>query len=324
MEASSSQGFSVCYRGKGFPTGLFSDRGLLRFTCADLAHALFTTGRAPGDQVSHGAESVWEFIHRVALVPAYIKRTPHGRLVRTPLALELDRSEKVALSYALGQALTGIFCDRILAVEFLMHVDRYLARYRVNFGPTRRRADLFGLRRPEGWVVAEAKGRSNLMESDLEQKLSAQKRSIASISGTPPWLALGCVASFPPKFEGMRVDVFDPKEPDVEAIAFDVDLDRYILAYYEPFLEAIEFGEVEPDRDDYAFARFDILGIRIGLLRSIADRVQRARVDEVAGLYDFVIGALDRVSAVEAVPFRDGTIVETDWEDSITLNDWEA
>lgn len=323
MEASSSQGFSVCYRGKGFPTGLISDRGLLRFTCADLVYTLFTTGRAPGDQVSHGAASVWELLHRAALVRAYIQRTPHGRLVRSQLALELDRSEKVALFYALGQALTGIFCDRILAVEFLMHVDRYSDRYRVNF-TTRRRADLFGLRRPEGWVVAEAKGRSNLMESDLEQKLSAQKRSIASISGEPPWLALGYVASFPPNFEGMRVDVFDPKEPDVEAIAFDVDLDRYMLAYYEPFLEAIEFGEAEPGRVDYTFARFDILGIRIGLLRSIADRVQRARVGEVAGLYVFVIGALDRVSAVAAVPFRDGTIVETDWEDSITLNDWEA
>jgi hypothetical protein len=323
LEANSSQGFSVCYRGKRFPTGLISDRGLLRFTCADLVHALFTTGRAPGDQVSHGAASVWELLHRAALVRAYIQRTPHGRLARSQLALELDRSEKVALSYAFGQALTGIFCDRILAVEFLMHVDRYSGRYRVNF-TTRRRADLFGLRRPEGWVVAEAKGRSNLMESDLEQKLSAQKRSIASISGEPPWLALGCVASFPPNFEGMRVDVFDPKEPDAEAIAFDVDLDRYMLAYYEPFLEAIEFGESEPGRVDYEFARFDILGIRIGLSRSIADRVQRARVGEVAGLYDFVIGALDRVSAVAAVPFRDGTIVETDWEDSITLNDWEA
>ena len=52
--------------------------GTLSFTTDDLAHALFATGRAPGDQWAHSMASVWEWIHRTSLIPAYIRRTPRG------------------------------------------------------------------------------------------------------------------------------------------------------------------------------------------------------------------------------------------------------
>ena len=37
----------VPYSATGFPAGTAQTRGSLRFTCAELAHAVFTTGRAP-------------------------------------------------------------------------------------------------------------------------------------------------------------------------------------------------------------------------------------------------------------------------------------
>lgn len=323
--AASSQPFTVPYRAQRFPAEVIDKAGSLTFTADGLAHALFATGRAPGDQLAYGAASVWEWVHRTSLIPAYIRRAPGGSLVRSQLALDLDRSEKVAVSYALGQALTGIFCEEMLSVRFLMHIDRYAARFGVTFGATRRRADLFGQDADGGWVIAEAKGRSNSMEDELRQTLVAQKRSIALVNGAPPTLALGCVASFPPKSKALRIDAFDPDKDSIEPIDLNIDLDRYLLAYYEPFVAAIDSGE----QDDLGVsdpqiisARLPTAGLRVGLLRSIAERVRAAIRGEINGLAEYVKSTLDQTDNLPGFP--DGTIVETDWGASLAISDWEA
>jgi hypothetical protein len=121
-----------------------------------------------------------------------------------------------------------IFCRRLLSVQFLMYVDRYAERYSIGFGNTRQRADLFGLR-AQDWIVAEAKGRSNSVESDLPQKLLSQKRSVLSIQDRPPSLALGCVISFPPQHPALRIDAFDPESVPVEPISIPV----YLPDFYQ-------------------------------------------------------------------------------------------
>ncbi|MEH0841083.1 hypothetical protein V6U81_01640 [Micromonospora sp. CPCC 205711] len=307
-----------------FPKGLISPTAVLEFTTDDLAHALFTTGRAPGDQVSHGLASVWEFIHRVSLIPGYVRRSDGGGLVKSALAWELDRSEKVSLSYALGQAMTGIFCRKKLGVTFLLHVDRYASRYSVTFGATRKRADLIG-RCTRGWVVAEAKGRSNGMEPALPSTLIAQKRSIKSIGGERPWLALGCVASFPPYAYELSINAVDPDDEEIDAVQLGIELDRYTLAYYEPFLAAVSVGVADEDQDqDYITSRLDLLNLRVGLRRDVAERVQRARQGEFQGLFQSVTELLqgDELEHGAVPSFPDGTLMETNWTDSIALNDW--
>lgn len=297
---------------------------ILRFSCDDLAHALFATGRAPGDQARYGYASVWEWLHRVSLIPAYIRWTPRRSLVRSGLALELDRSEKVAVSYALGQAMTGIFSAHVLRVPFLMHVERYASHYKIVFGATRKRADLFG-RGASGWVVAEAKGRSRAMEHDLRKKLIAQKRSVRTIGGHRPGMAFGCVASFPPGGgDCLRVDAFDPADDEVETIDLPADVDRFILAYYEPFMAGVAFGEPEND-DMFLASSYGRLALRVGLLRPIASLIIEAREGRTQGLYDRITGVLaETPSAQGRRQFLDGTVVETNWDESVTLPDWQA
>ena len=268
---------------------------------------------------------MWEFIHRTSLIPAYVRRTPDGRLARSQLALDLDRSEKVALSYALGQAMTAIFCSHYLSVRFLMHIDRYTARFSVRFS-ARRRADLFGQSVSGGWVVAEAKGRSNSMESALVNLLQAQKQSVISVGGVPPSLALGSVASFPPKTRVLRVDAFDPEPREPELVAIGVDIDRFVLAYYEPFLAAVELGQADRGRENQVgdeanleVARLDPVRIRIGLVRDVAVLVRRARQDEMSGLAHSVVRVLERRTSPSVFP--DGTLVETDWETELETQD---
>jgi hypothetical protein len=318
--------FEVMYRAFSFPADVVAGSGKLLFTTDDLAHALIATGRAPGDRYPYGTASAYEWLHRASLVPAYVRRTYHGELTRSRLALDLDRSELVGLSYALGQAITAVFCRLELSVTHLMHVDRYANQYNLQFGG-RKRADLFGLA-PRGWVVAEAKGRSRSMESTLRSKLVMQKRSVLSIGGVRPWLALGCVASFPVRSAGMEIDAFDPERTEVDAIDLPATLDDYMLAYYLPFVTAINQGQTETRTDMIVTADFAGSGLRVGLLRTIYEQVQRAAGRETTGLGEVVEESLSDATAgaadmfADGAMFPDGTVVVTGWTEAIATRDW--
>jgi len=299
---------------------VISGGGKLSFTTDDLAHALITTGRAPGDQARYGASSAYEWLHRASLIPAYIRRAYHGGLVRSRLALDLDRSELVGLSYALGQAMTAVFCRMEVSVSHLLHVDRYANQYGLWFG-TRKRADLFGLS-PNGWVVAEAKGRSRSTESTLRGKMEAQKRSVLSIRGTVPWLSLGCVASFPIRNGGMQVDAFDPDEAEVDAIVIPATVDTFMLAYYLPFLALVDVGSSETSGDAMVASSFAGFGLRVGVLRAVHQRVRNATEGGTQGLGEDLQAILSNAPLNELGLFPDGTIVTTDWTESISIQDW--
>lgn len=311
--------FRARFRAVSFPPGTPTSPGTLTFTPDDLAHALFVTGRAPGHRAAYGSASFWELLHRTSLVPAYVRMASGGRLSRSRLALELDRSEKVALSYALGQAMTGVFCERLLSVTHLMHVERYAKRYGVQFGPTRKRPDLFGPS-PSGWVVAEAKGRSNRMETDLVGKLRNQKRAIRTVAGVPPWIALGCVASFPPDTGAMRIDAFDPRDDEAETIELDIDVDRYYLAYYEPFVVALAQGPQQLVDERTTTVTFEQVGLTLGLDNAVLAAVRGAQESEVTGLAERVTSALGAARERPRM-FPDGSLVETQWSDALQVPD---
>ncbi|WP_433458462.1 hypothetical protein [Micromonospora sp. CA-248212] len=318
-----SPAFVAPYDAWSFPDNVVDRYGTLRFTVDDLAHALFVTGRAPGDRMRYGAASIWEWLHRASLVPAYVRRHHTGRLVRSRLAMELDRSELVAFSYALGQAMTALFCRNALSVTHLMHVDRYASHYGMSFGNTRERADLFGPA-SAGWVVAEAKGRSRAMESTLRTKLRQQKRSIASIGGDRPWLALGCVAAFPKDDVGMRIHAVDPVEDGPEPVEIPAGLDDYMLAYYAPFVLAIDAGEPVVRNDRTIAARFASMGVTVCMWSDIYMRVHQAAAGGVDRLYQDVQLMLDEGLSQPLALLADGTTVETAWRAVVSASDWEV
>ncbi|WP_278265334.1 hypothetical protein [Nocardia sp. AG03] len=310
--------FWVEYNAFDFPSSIVSS-GELTFRTDDLAHALFTTGRAPADRFRYGRASTWEWLHRASLIPAYLRRGHDGGLTRSRLAAELDRSELVGLSYALGTAMTAIFCDQVLGVSHLLHIDRYASTYGVDFSPGRKRADLIG-RSPSGWVVAEARGRSRAMERALRTKLVEQKRTVRSIESTPPWLALGCVASFP-NGRDMVVDAFDPEEPAEDAVVLDqLTRDKYLYAYYLPFLEAIEAGD-RPARVSNTLveeAHFGGFGVKVGILHEIADLVRdHASSGRTIGLGEQIDHCIDSARERGIEMLRDGSLVEADWADAM-------
>lgn len=254
----------------------------LDFTPDDLAHALFTTGRAPGDQAKYGHASFFEAVHRCAVIPAYVRRNGAGALMRSRLATELDRSEKGALSYALGQAMTTIFCRQVLGTTHLLHIDRYWLQEHVKFKKgTKTRADLFGPS-PSGWVVAEAKGRTNNSDAALVSKLKSQKRSVKTIHGAKPWIATGCVACFPqPKYPAMRALTWDPEETQEDAINIDGTMDDYFRAYYGPIMSALALGaDVNVEAPDFVTTRISGLNMTLGLRSNLYQALQAQAVND--------------------------------------------
>ncbi|MFJ1460499.1 hypothetical protein [Nocardia sp. N2S4-5] len=317
--------FEVNYNAFSFPAAI-APHGSMTFSADELAHAMFTAGRAPGDRFGHGGASLWEFLHRSAVIPAYIRRRPHGGLTRSRLAHELDRSELVGLSYALGTAMTDIFCRQVLHVDHLLHIDRYWSTYGMRFRAGRKRADYIG-RSPAGWIVAEAKGRSRGMERALRGKLVDQKRSVLSIESAPPSLALGCVAHFPGAGENLVVDAFDPDESAEDAIRIDdLTIDRYLYSYYAPFVEALNLGQpyVADSGIQMEAVDFGVFGLRVSLLQGIADLTRSIPTDDLAGFGERVYAITTSATDIGAQIRSDGSIISTDWADVVQRRDWDV
>lgn len=314
---SATSGLRVPFQARRFPPALtVPPSGLLSLVWSDLAHALFVTGRAPGDEATYPRLALYEWLHRVAIVPAYLSQR-RGRVTRTLLADSLDRSEKVNLSYALGQAGTALFCRQRLGVSRLLHVDRYTNSHKLSFGPTRRRPDLFG---PSvaGWVVAEAKGRSNNVDAQLPVTLRQQKGALRTVGGVPPAVALGCVTYFETRLREMQILAVDPPA-DKEGVDLDVDQGRFLYSYYDAFAAAIGPGESTVfDGAEYVMAP-DLPGtLALGLRRSIFDAVVEARG---SGERLLTLDAEDLTGAMRDGSHGDGTIVELLLDPGVGVDD---
>ncbi|WDQ00109.1 hypothetical protein PVK74_30540 [Micromonospora chalcea] len=219
--------------------------------------------------------------------------------------------------------MTALFCRNALSVTHLMHVDRYANHHGITFGNTRKRPDLFGPA-PSGWVVAEAKGRSRAMETTLRTKLRQQKRSIAAIGGVRPWIALGCVAAFPKDEVGMRVHTVDPVEDGPEPVEIPASVDDYMLAYYAPFVLAIDAGDAVVRDDRTVAARFASIGVTVRVWSDIYMRVHQAAAGRVEGLYQDLQQMLDEGLSQPLGLLSDGTAVETAWPVVVSASDWEV
>lgn len=207
-----------------------------------------------------------------------------------------------------------------------MHVDRYATRHRVFFGLGRKRPDLFGMTLPGDWIVAEAKGRSNGMESGLPSQLAAQKSMIKSINGQKPAVALGYVSSFPVPYFGvwdrLHVDVVDPPQEEV-AVDIAVDLDLFWRAYYEPFVLAASTGEAVVDPPGYVVSRFPGLGLRVGLRISIYELVVGSE-PITADLLGSALAESTADDGQDPIGRPDGTLVETSWAEALAIQDYDA
>jgi hypothetical protein len=172
------------------------------------------------------------------LIYAHLREDGAGRIGRSSLYLDLDRSEKTSVSYYLGMTMTKIAVSRLLGVPWLMHVDRYAHQWGVTFGGGRTRPDLIGPNSRWQWIVAEGKGRTGGRDGEALQKMAQQKRAVRTIAGRPPLVSLGCLSYF--NGGRLALAIVDPDDEDMEPIDYTVDRDLFIVAYYRPITALLE------------------------------------------------------------------------------------
>jgi hypothetical protein len=243
-----------------------------------LAHALFTTGRAKGDELGHGGSSVAEFLHKWATVAAYFDFAPStGQLSRSALAQSLDRSEKAPLSYVTAQAMTQIVAEKLLRVRRLIHFDRASIDRHVTFCGGER-PDLIGWSVRGQVLLAEAKGRARRYDGELLEKCSRQLNSVGEIDGGPPELRLASVSWLQQQRVHHYVELSgEVDQPDPESGSSPVSVESEALtirSYYAPFLAAFDRGEATFNIRDHTGAAFRDLGVEIYLPTTVVELVR--------------------------------------------------
>jgi len=273
----------VPYTTSGFAAPAPPAVGWLTFDWGDLIWASITVGRMPPDQFGHGIYSSWEVVQRAGMIFAYLSEDPTGRIVPSPLYLELDRSEKGTVSYYIGMAMTKLFVDHLFNASWLAHIDRYQLALQVVFGPGRTRPDLVGPDPTLNWLVAEAKGRSGGRDQGASDTMKDQKTFVLSVAGAAPHVAMGCQAYFG---NGMlALEVVDPTEPSELAVDYPLDPDYFFWAYYRSLVAIISQSGLEAFEDGRAqrLLRVPEADLTIQIDAELFDLVSRD-LDEARGM----------------------------------------
>ena len=139
---------------------------------------------------------------------AYLLEAPSGAIVRADTYLGADPSEKSNISYSLGMTLAKLYSEVALATPRLLHYAIYAGGYAIATAAGESRPDLIGLTATGDWVVFEAKGRSNGLETGVLEAAKLQSLQILTIDGLAPVCRAGLVEYFSPS--GLRFAVEDP------------------------------------------------------------------------------------------------------------------
>lgn len=293
--------------------------GHLDFDASDLARAIFTTGRAPADWFGHGEASFFEFVHRVSLIPAYL-RNRGFRIVRSLLLESLDRSEKVAISYALGAAMSSLFTEKCLGVWGLLHIDRYGRDANLAF-TSPQRPDYFGIG-TGGWVVVESKGRSRGVPAVLLRHLASQKNAVGTINGTDPWVRAGVVANF--ATGRLSVEAIDPpprQRDSPEPVPVQIHIDRFVFQYYRPFVRVLERGEPFEPQEGVLAVSFPAIGVDVGLHREILGLIPTSLGEGERGWAQRLIERIGSGFGQEVGLKIDGSYFATEWSEALAARD---
>ena len=131
-------------------------------TWAKLLHAACTVGKPSNPFLrTHRNFSLFDWIFRWSLIQAHLEVASTKRIVRSGVLKSLEPTEKVAVAYFLGMALTKLIADEKLGIPALIHMHTFTKGKNVtpdllgeSFGPHTRHE----------WFCFEAKGSTNRSE----------------------------------------------------------------------------------------------------------------------------------------------------------------
>ncbi|WP_244441940.1 hypothetical protein [Bradyrhizobium diazoefficiens] len=204
-------------------------------TRADIIRSLLTVGY-PSRKEAVKVVGRWRERMLVAMATGYLDRS----LRTTRYFRSLEQTEKVGVSFLLGEAFTHWYAQRHMDVEYLVHVTgvrdckwvtpakSMAVKSGASPPPLKSRPDFIGIRRTERHVF-ESKGRQRKPSGSAEAKALGQVSALSSINGKKP--TTRCATFFMLKAAGAEGKVIDPPEEQAQiGVVFD-ERDAMAKAY---------------------------------------------------------------------------------------------
>lgn len=268
-----------------------------------LVHAAVTAGHDRGWRQAIAADMAaqWELLWKTSALRAAVSQqnTPRGhwrpalaRLFPTKRFLQMDPSERRALSYHLGITLAVAWARKTLRIPWLLHLDVYREQLDANFQPGDSRPDLVGRHADGSWAVFEAKGRSSAPSQDAETKAKNQSNRVIDIGGVVP---SGCFAFFSyfsvdriavgrrkPKVVHLRA--IDPKPGGGSEDEISLPLlttDKFFQIYYAPWQKLVANSNLTQQEGPFTWRRLEDLDFRVGMLTRVALALEQEHFADV-------------------------------------------
>lgn len=309
----------------GSPTNLVGSKNLT-VVWADIVWSAVTAGK-PGAShlLAHRWHSLADLVVRSHTIYANLKQ--RGQHVeRSTLYDSLDPTEKGATSYFLGMTMAKLFSEKLFDTSWLFHVSHASsngAAISFNRG-SKSQPDLIGQTSTGDWIVIEAKGRTNYLNSAAMLKAKEQTKMIRLINGVPPTLRVALQAYFDSRLT-VRID--DPSDSKPEALDIKLDMDAAMARYYA-IAKAVtaKSGTRETIGNQQYLTHFDQdSGVTIGVEVQLSESLSTGKYEQVSASrkrLNLSVVELDANSAV----YADGLFVRLDnrWSKDFMTFDPEA
>lgn len=289
-------------------------------THADLVRSLLTVGY-PSRRAAIRVVGPWRERMLVAMATGYLD----SALNTTPYFRNLEQSEKVGVSFLLGEAFTHWFAQQHMQIQFLVHVaglsscnwvspTNPLAPKSGALPPAlQSRPDFIGIR-PRQRHVFESKGRIRAPSAASIGKALGQVSTLHSINGRAP--TTRCASFFMLKSSGTEGLVVDPPSAqDGLGVVFD-DYEALARAYaffldrpIDGFSDDVTAGYVGREIEEGVFFGIDKEILSVVSDRPSEARLRRRRVTEILARLEERSEEFSGRRDTNVSPGTDGTIL---------------
>jgi hypothetical protein len=261
--------------GQNFNNANLNSVNNFQFPAERLLWAAITVGRRRWNHVVRSKTTYeFEIMYRLSIIGANFETDTSGSLLKSQSYINLDASEKTAISFYFGMTMAKLLAEEYLSTPWLSHLGVYknlFSRAGMPFRfQSKERPDLFGLDLNGNWIVIESKGRSSGLNTAM-RKAKSQSTAISTIGNTPVSTCIGLVA-----FLKNQAEVFWQDPPSGSSQTnLDISKDEFLFDYYSLIYQFLKSTSPQLDKDFYV-AQIGNIPLIVGLHRTIYESLEKS------------------------------------------------